>query len=79
MITSKIKTRHWLLFILVVVGLVLSLIGLALSFGEQYHVVPEEFRLVFYLSVFGTIIFGILLIIGICICKGGEDYQNREN
>jgi len=65
MITSKIKTRHWFLFILLVVGLVLSLIGLALSFGEQYHVVAEEFRLAFYLSVFGTIVFAILLIIGI--------------
>jgi len=64
MITSKIKTRHWFIFILLAVGLVLSLIGLALSFGEQYHVVAEEFRLVFYLSVFGTIIFAILLIIG---------------
>ena len=65
MITSKIKTRHWFLFILLVIGLVLSLIGLALSLGEQYDVVAEEFRLVFYLSIFGTIIFAILLIIGI--------------
>jgi uncharacterized membrane protein len=64
MITSKIKTRHWFLFILLAVGLVLSLIGLALSFGEQYHVVAEEFRLIFYLSVFGTIICAILLITG---------------
>lgn len=65
MITNKIKTRHWSLFILFVVGLVLSLIGLALSRGEQYHVVAEEFRPVFYLSILGTIIFGVSLIIGI--------------
>jgi len=65
MITNKIKTRHWFLFILLVVGLVLSLIGLALSRGEQYHVVAEEFRPVFYLSIFGTIIFGTSLMIGI--------------
>ena len=65
MITSKIGTRHRFLFILLSVGLVLSLIGLALTLGEQYHVVAEEFRLVFYLSVFGTIVFAVLLIIGI--------------
>jgi len=65
MITSKIRTRDWFLFILLVVGLVLSLIGLALSRGEQYHVVAEDFRPVFYLSIFGTIIFGTSLIIGI--------------
>jgi len=65
MITNKIKTRNWFLFNLVVVGLVLSLIGLALFKGEQYHVVAEEFRSVFCLSIFGTIIFGISLMIGI--------------
>ena len=65
MIKSKIRTRDWFLFILLVVGLVLSLVGLALSRGEQYHVVAEEFRPVFYLSIFGTIIFGTSLIIGI--------------
>jgi len=64
MITSKIKTRYWFLFVLSVVGLVLSLTCLALYRGEQY-VVAEEFRLIYYLSVFGTIVFGILLIIGI--------------
>jgi len=62
MITSKIKTRHWLLFVLLVVALVLSLITLALSMGEQYHVVAEEFQSVFNLSM---IISVILLIIGI--------------
>jgi len=62
---TKSKTRHWFIFILLVVGIVFSIIGLALSRGEQYHVVPEEFRLVFYLSVLGTIVFGISLIVGI--------------
>jgi len=69
MLTNKIKTRHWFLFILLVVGLVLSLIGLALSRGEQYHVVPEEFRSVFYLSVLGTIGLGISLIVGIMFLR----------
>jgi len=64
MITSKIKKRHLLLFILLVVGLVLSLIGVALYRGEQ-HPEVETFRLVFYFSIFGTIAFAILLAIGI--------------
>ena len=62
MITNKIKTRHWFLFILLIVALVLSLIVLALSMGEQYHVVAEEFQSVFHLSM---IISVISLIIGI--------------
>ncbi len=62
MITSKIKTRHWVLFILLMVALVLSLVALALSIGEQYHVVAEEFQSVFHLSM---IISVISLIIGI--------------
>ena len=62
MITSKIKTRHWLLFILLIVALVLVLIGLAVSMGEQHHVVAEEFQLVFNLSM---ILFAVSLIIGI--------------
>ena len=62
MITSKIKTRHWFLFILLMFALVLSLIVLALSMGEQYHVVAEEFQSVFRLSILVSI---ILLIIGI--------------
>ena len=62
MITSKIKTRHWVLFILLMVALVLSLVALALSMGEQYHVVAEEFQSVFRLSILVSI---ILLIIGI--------------
>lgn len=78
MITNKIKTRHLFLLILLVVGLVLSLIGLALSSGEQYHVVAEEFRSVFYLSVFGTIIFTILLIIGIMYLRA-RDHDARQH
>jgi len=62
MITSKIKTRYWVLFILFVGALVLSLVALALSMGERYHVVAEEFRLVFRLSILVSI---ILLIIEI--------------
>jgi len=62
MITSKIKTRHWFLFILLMVGLVLSLIGLALSIGEYYNVVAEEFQSIFNFSM---IISVVLLIVGI--------------
>jgi len=69
MMTNKIKLRHWFLFILIVAGLVLSLIGLALFRGEQYHVAAEEFLSLFYLSIFGTIIFGISLIIGIAYLR----------
>jgi hypothetical protein len=72
MITSKIKTRHWLLFILLIVALVLVLIGLAVSMGEQYHVVAEEFQLVFNLSM---VIFAVSLIIGI---KCFERWRRRE-
>jgi len=66
MITSKIKTRYWLLFILLIVALVLFPIVLAFSMGEQYHVVPEEFQSVFYLSMYASlVILVIALIIGI--------------
>jgi len=66
MITSKIKTRYWLLFILLIVALVLFPIILAFSMGEQYHVVPEEFQSVFYLSMYASlVILVIALIIGI--------------
>ncbi len=66
MITSKIKTRYWLLFILLIVALVLFPIILALSMGEQYHVVAEEFQSVFYLSMYASlVILVIALIIGI--------------
>ena len=66
MITSKIKTRHWFLFILLIVALVLFPIALAFSRGEQYHVVAEEFQSIFYLSIYASIIMSVvLLIIGI--------------
>lgn len=75
MITSKIKTRYWFLFILLAVGLVLSLVALALFMGEQYHVVAEEFRSVFRLSILVSI---ILLIIGIK-CFGRWRRRNSKN
>ena len=64
MIRGKIKKRHLLFFILLVIGLILSLISVALYMGEQ-HPEIETFRLVFYLSVFGTIVFAVLLVIAI--------------
>lgn len=64
MISNKVKKRHLILFILLVIVFVLSLVGVALYSGEQ-HPEPETFRLVFYLSVLGAIVFGISLIIGI--------------
>ena len=70
MIPSKIKTWHWFLFILLIVALVLFPIALALYMGEQYHVVPEEFQLVFRLSIYASIIFLVVsLIIGIICFK----------
>jgi uncharacterized membrane protein len=66
-ITSKIRTWQWLLFILLTVGLILSLIGLtmwvAVSRGEQTQVNPENFRLVFSVSMLGSVIFSVLLIV----------------
>ena len=62
MITSKIKTRYWFLFVLLIVALVLFLVALALSMGEQYQVVPEEFQSVFYGSMVMSV---VLLMIGI--------------
>jgi len=64
MITSKIKKRDLLLLILIVIGLILSLISVALYMGEQYPEI-ETFRLVFYFSIFGSIVFAILLAIAI--------------
>jgi uncharacterized membrane protein len=64
MITSKIKKRHLLLFILAVIGLILSLISIALYMGEQYPEI-EKFRLVFYFSIFGSIVSAILLAIAV--------------
>lgn len=76
MITSKIRTRHWFLLILLVVVLVLFPIApafaVALSRGEQYHVVAEEFQSVFILSLYaGMILLAVSLIIGaICFKRG---------
>jgi len=64
MITNRVKKRHLLLFSLLVIGLVLSLIGVALFRGEQ-NPAPEEFRLIFYFSILGTVIFAIVLVAGI--------------
>lgn len=73
MITSKIKTRHWFLLLLIAVALVLFPIvlafALALSRGEQYHAVAEEFQSVFYLSMIFSV---ALLIIGIILLRDGE-------
>jgi len=63
MITSKIKTRHWFLFVLLTVALVSSLIALAFSIGEQYHVVAEEFQLVFNLSMIISVLLSIIGIV----------------
>jgi len=63
MITSKIKARHWFLFVLLTVALVSSLIALALSIGEQYHVVAEEFELVFNLSMVISVLLSIIGIV----------------
>jgi uncharacterized membrane protein YtjA (UPF0391 family) len=73
MIPSEIKTRHWFLFILFIVALVLFSIALALSRGEQYNVDPEEFELVFNLSIYASIIFLVVsLIIGIMCFRRGR-------
>jgi len=63
MITSKIKARHWFLFFLLIVALVSSLIALAFSIGEQYHVVAEEFQLVFNLSMIISVLLSIIGIV----------------
>jgi len=72
MIPSEIKTRHWILFFLLIIALVLFSIALALSRGEQYNVDTEEFHLVFYLSIYASMIFLVVsLIVGaICFKRG---------
>lgn len=65
MITRKIKARHWVVFILLSVGLISSLVVLTLLLGEQHHVTVEEFRLVFFISILATVVFAALLSIGI--------------
>ena len=68
MFVGGIRKRHLLVFVLVVVGLVLSLVGVALFRGEQY-VEAEWFRLVFYVSVLGSVVFAVLLAIGIAYLR----------
>ncbi len=62
MLAAKIRARDWLLFILLAFGLIVSLVYLAFSLGEQYDVDSERFRLIFALSIVGAVVFSILLI-----------------
>jgi uncharacterized membrane protein len=66
LITNRIKTRHLLLFVVLTAGLILSLVGLAVwlaySRGEQ-QVNPEYFQAIFSLSMLGSVVFTVLLII----------------
>jgi len=66
LITNRIRTRHWLLFVLLTAGLILSLVGLAawlaFSRGEQ-QVNPEYFQAIYGLSILGSVIFSVLLIV----------------
>jgi len=78
MITDKIEKRHWVVFFLLALGLISSLVGVALFRGEQYQVVAEEFRWVFYISVLGTIIFAILLVIGVIYLKKSRPLKPRN-
>jgi len=63
MFVGGVEKRHLLVFLLLVAGLVLSLVGVALLRGEQY-VEAESFRLVFYVSVSGSVVFAVFLAIG---------------
>jgi len=73
MITSKIKTRHCFLFVLLIVVLVLFSIALALSRGEQYNVDTEEFQSAFCLSIYASLILLVVsLIIGIVCFRRGR-------
>jgi len=69
-----VKKRHLLVFVLLGVGLVLSLVGVALFRGEQ-HVETELFRLIFYVSLLGSVVFAVLLAIGITYLK---KWRNRQ-
>lgn len=64
MFVGGVSRRRLLVFVLLVVGLVLSLVGVALFRGEQ-HVEAEWFRLIFYVSVLGSVVFAVFLAIGI--------------
>ncbi len=83
MITSKIKKRHWFIFILLIVALVLFPIALAFALafsrGEQYHVVAEEFQSIFYLSIYASIIMSVVLpIIGIIYFERWRRRQRQK-
>jgi Tfp pilus assembly protein PilN len=52
------------LFVLLVAGLILSLVGVVVWRGEQ-QVDAENFRLAFSLSMLGAVIFGVLLIVAV--------------
>jgi uncharacterized membrane protein len=62
LITKRIRRSHWLFFVLSTVGLILSLVGVAMWRGEQ-QVNAENFRLTFSLSILGVVIFGVLLTV----------------
>ena len=74
MFIGGVKKRHLLVFILLVVGLVLSLVGVALFRGEQ-HVETESFRLIFYVSVLGSVVFAVLVAISITYLKKWKKRQ----
>jgi uncharacterized membrane protein len=64
LITNKVRTRHRLLLILLLVGLTLSLVGVAFWRGEQYEVEAGNFPPIFWLSMMATAVLGALLIVG---------------
>jgi len=74
MFTGDVKKRHLLIFILLGVGLVLSLVGVALFRGEQY-VETESFHLIFYVSVLGSVVFAVLLAISITLLRKWKKRQ----
>ena len=74
MFVAGVRKRHFLVFVLLVVGSVLSLVGVALFRGEQ-HVEAEWFRLVFYVSVLGSVVFAVFLAIGMLYLR---KWRKRE-
>jgi len=74
MFVAGVRKRHFLVFVLLVVGSVLSLVGVALFRGEQ-HVEAEWFRLVFYVSVLGSVVFAVFLAIGMVYLR---KWRKRE-
>jgi len=74
MFVGGVRKRRLLVFVLLVVGLVLSLVGVALFRGEQY-VEAESFRLIFYFSVLGSVVFAVLLAIGIIYLRRWKKRQ----